>query len=74
VVAGAGLPIASPSLLGLADDGLLQSHPKDMEEAAMVDGYSASGRSSVWLFLFPRRILTVAIFSFTLVMQEFVSL
>jgi multiple sugar transport system permease protein len=47
--------------------------PKDIEEAAMIDGYSRFGafiRVVVPISL--AGILTVAIFSFTLVMQEFV--
>ena len=57
----------------LADDGLFKAIPKDLEEAAMVDGYSRLGaffRVVVPISL--AGILTVAIFSFTLVMQEFV--
>ena len=53
--------------------GFFKAIPKDMEEAAMVDGYSRLGaffRVVVPISL--AGILTVAIFSFTLVMQEFV--
>jgi multiple sugar transport system permease protein len=53
--------------------GFFKSIPKDVEEAAMIDGYSRLGafvRVVVPISL--AGILTVAIFSFTLVMQEFV--
>jgi multiple sugar transport system permease protein len=53
--------------------GFFKAIPKDVEEAAMVDGYSRFGafiRVVVPISL--AGILTVAIFSFTLVMQEFV--
>jgi multiple sugar transport system permease protein len=53
--------------------GFFKAIPRDMEEAAMVDGYSRLGaffRVVVPISL--AGILTVAIFSFTLVMQEFV--
>jgi multiple sugar transport system permease protein len=53
--------------------GFFKAIPKDVEEAAMVDGYSRLGafiRVVVPISL--SGILTVAIFSFTLVMQEFV--
>ena len=53
--------------------GFFKAIPKDLEEAAMVDGYSRLGaffRVVVPISL--AGILTVAIFSFTLVMQEFV--
>ena len=53
--------------------GFFKAIPKDVEEAAMVDGYSrlaAFFRVVVPISL--SGILTVAIFSFTLVMQEFV--
>src|SRR5262249_4581818 len=53
--------------------GFFKAIPKDVEEAAMVDGYSRLGaffRVVVPISL--AGILTVAIFSFTLVMQEFV--
>src|ERR1043166_7009306 len=47
--------------------------PKDMEEAAMIDGYSRLGAFfRVVIPISLAGILTVAIFSFTLVMQEFV--
>ncbi len=53
--------------------GFFRSIPKDLEEQAMIDGYS---RLSVILkVVFPLAIsgiLTVVIFAFTLVMQEFV--
>ena len=53
--------------------GFFKAIPKDIEEAAMIDGYSRFGafiRVVVPVSL--AGILTVAIFSFTLVMQEFV--
>ena len=53
--------------------GFFKAIPKDVEEAAMVDGYSRLGaflRVVVPISL--SGILTVAIFSFTLVLQEFV--
>jgi multiple sugar transport system permease protein len=53
--------------------GFFKAIPKDVEEAAMIDGYSRLGafiRVVVPISL--SGILTVAIFSFTLVMQEFV--
>jgi multiple sugar transport system permease protein len=53
--------------------GFLRSVPWDIEEQAMIDGYS---RLAVILKVAPRLIvpgiLTVVVFSFTLVMQEFV--
>ncbi len=53
--------------------GFFKAIPKDVEEAAMIDGYSRLGafiRVVVPISL--SGILTVAIFSFTLAMQEFV--
>lgn len=53
--------------------GFFKAIPKDVEEAAMIDGYSRLGafiRVVVPISL--AGILTVAIFTFTLVMQEFV--
>src|SRR5215467_10263782 len=53
--------------------GFFKAIPKDVEEAAMIDGYSRLGaffRVVVPISL--AGILTVAIFRFTLVMQEFV--
>ena len=53
--------------------GFFKAIPRDVEDAAMVDGYSRLGafiRVVVPISL--SGILTVAIFSFTLVMQEFV--
>jgi multiple sugar transport system permease protein len=53
--------------------GFFKAIPKDVEEAAMIDGYSRFGafiRVVVPISL--SGILTIAIFSFTLVMQEFV--
>ena len=53
--------------------GFLRSVPWDIEEQAMIDGYS---RLAVIMRVAPRLIvpgiLTVVVFSFTLVMQEFV--
>ena len=53
--------------------GFLRSVPWEIEEQAMIDGYS---RLAVILRVVPRLIvpgiLTVAVFTFTLVMQEFV--
>ena len=53
--------------------GFLRSVPWDIEEQAMIDGYS---RLAVILRVVPRLIvpgiLTVVVFTFTLVMQEFV--
>jgi multiple sugar transport system permease protein len=53
--------------------GFFKAIPRDVEEAAMVDGYSRLG--AFFRVVVPisfSGILTVAIFSFTLVMQEFV--
>jgi multiple sugar transport system permease protein len=53
--------------------GFFKAIPKDMEEAAMIDGYSRFGAFvRVVIPISLAGILTVAIFSFTLVMQEFV--
>src|SRR5262245_13223566 len=53
--------------------GFFRAIPKDVEEAAMVDGYSRLGAFIRVVMPISRSgILTVAIFSFTLVMQEFV--
>ena len=53
--------------------GFFKAIPKDVEEAAMVDGYSRMGAFvRVVVPISFSGILTVAIFSFTLVMQEFV--
>jgi multiple sugar transport system permease protein len=53
--------------------GFFKAIPKDVEEAAMVDGYSRLGAFiRVVVPISFSGILTVAIFSFTLVMQEFV--
>jgi multiple sugar transport system permease protein len=53
--------------------GFFKAIPKDVEEAAMIDGYSRLGAFiRVVMPISLSGILTVAIFSFTLVMQEFV--
>ena len=53
--------------------GFFKAIPKDVEEAAMIDGYSRLGAFiRVVIPISLAGILTVAIFSFTLVMQEFV--
>jgi multiple sugar transport system permease protein len=53
--------------------GFFKSIPRDLEDAAMVDGFSRF--AAFWRVVVPvafSGILTVAIFSFTLVIQEFV--
>ena len=53
--------------------GFFKAIPKDVEEAAMIDGHSRFGAFiRVVVPISISGILTVAIFSFTLVMQEFV--
>jgi len=53
--------------------GFFKAIPKDIEEAAMVDGMSRLGAfTKVILPMSVAGILTVVIFTFTLVMQEFV--
>jgi len=53
--------------------GFFKSIPRDLEEAAMIDGYSRLGAFvRVVMPISIAGILTVVIFSFTLVMQEFV--
>ncbi|HXH14404.1 MAG TPA: carbohydrate ABC transporter permease [Alphaproteobacteria bacterium] len=53
--------------------GFFKSIPRDLEEAAMIDGYSRLGAFvRVVMPVSIAGILTVVIFSFTLVMQEFV--
>jgi multiple sugar transport system permease protein len=53
--------------------GFFKSIPRDLEEAAMIDGYSRFGAFlRVILPLSLAGVLTVVIFSFTMVMQEFV--
>jgi multiple sugar transport system permease protein len=53
--------------------GFFKAIPRDVEEAAMVDGYSRLGAFvRVVVPISFAGIITVAIFSFTLVMQEFV--
>src|SRR3989337_389092 len=54
--------------------GFFKVIPKDIEEAAMIDGHSRLG--AFWKVVMPMSIagvLTVIIFTFTLVMQGFVS-
>jgi ABC-type glycerol-3-phosphate transport system permease component len=73
VVAGVGLPIVHRPFSAWLMMGFFKAIPKDVEEAAMVDGYSRLG--AFFRVVVPisfAGILTVAIFSFTLVMQEFV--
>jgi multiple sugar transport system permease protein len=53
--------------------GFFKSLPKDVEESAMVDGCSRVG--AIWRMVLPLSVpglLTVVIFAFTLVIQEFV--
>jgi multiple sugar transport system permease protein len=53
--------------------GFFKAIPKDMEEAAMIDGHSRLGAfARIIVPVSMAGILTVTIFSFTLVMQEFV--
>ena len=53
--------------------GFFKAIPKDLEEAAMIDGYSRFGAFvKVVIPLSIAGVLTVVAFSFTLVMQEFV--
>jgi multiple sugar transport system permease protein len=53
--------------------GFFKAIPKDLEEAAMIDGHSRLGAFvKVVIPISVAGILTVVIFSFTLVMQEFV--
>jgi multiple sugar transport system permease protein len=53
--------------------GFFKAIPRDMEEAAMIDGYSRLGAfTRVAIPISLAGILTVIIFTFTLVMQEFV--
>jgi multiple sugar transport system permease protein len=53
--------------------GFFKTIPRDLEEAAMIDGYSRFGAFvRVILPISVAGILTVVIFSFTMVMQEFV--
>jgi multiple sugar transport system permease protein len=53
--------------------GFFKAIPKDLEEAAMIDGYSRFGAFvKVVIPISVAGILTVVAFSFTLVMQEFV--
>jgi len=53
--------------------GFFRSIPRDIEEQAMIDGYSRlSAMRKVVLPLAVSGVLTAAFFSFTLVMQEFV--
>jgi multiple sugar transport system permease protein len=53
--------------------GFMKSIPTDVEEQAMVDGYSRLG--AIWRVMFPLAlpgILTVIVFAFTLTMHEFI--
>ncbi len=53
--------------------GFFKAIPRDLEEAAMLDGYSRLGAfARVVIPVSVAGILTVVIFTFTLVMQEFV--
>ncbi|MCI0407615.1 MAG: carbohydrate ABC transporter permease, partial [Acidobacteria bacterium] len=53
--------------------GFFKAIPRDLEEAAMIDGYSRFGAFvKVVIPISIAGILTVVIFTFTLVMQEFV--
>jgi len=53
--------------------GFFKAIPRDLEEAAMIDGYSRFGAFlRVILPISVAGLLTVVIFSFTMVMQEFV--
>jgi multiple sugar transport system permease protein len=53
--------------------GFFKAIPRDMEEAAMIDGYSRFGAFiKVAVPICSAGILTVVIFAFTLVLQEFV--
>jgi len=53
--------------------GFFKAIPRDLEEAAMIDGYSRLGAfAKIVMPISIAGILTVVIFSFTLVMQEFV--
>jgi multiple sugar transport system permease protein len=53
--------------------GFFKAIPRDLEEAAMLDGYSRLGAfTRVVIPVSVAGILTVVIFTFTLVMQEFV--
>jgi len=42
------LPHLHGSFLHLASDGFFKSIPKELEDAAMVDGLTRFGRSSSW--------------------------
>ncbi len=53
--------------------GFFKAIPRDLEEAAMIDGYSRFGAfTRIVIPISVAGILTVVIFTFTLVMQEFV--
>jgi multiple sugar transport system permease protein len=53
--------------------GFFKAIPRDLEEAAMIDGYSRLGAfAKIVMPVSIAGVLTVVIFSFTLVMQEFV--
>src|SRR5690606_29305640 len=53
--------------------GFMKSIPSDVEEQALVDGYSRLG--AIWRVMFPLAlpgILTIIVFTFTLTMHEFI--
>lgn len=53
--------------------GFMKSIPKDLEEQAMVDGYTRFG--AIWRVMFPLAtpgILTVIVFAFTLTTHEYI--
>lgn len=53
--------------------GFMKSIPSDVEEQALVDGYSRLG--AIWRVMFPLAlpgILTITVFTFTLTMHEFI--
>lgn len=53
--------------------GFMKSIPSDVEEQALVDGYSRLG--AIWRIMFPLAlpgILTIIVFTFTLTMHEFI--
>ena len=73
VVAGGRLPDDHDPGLGVAADRVPQDHPADIEEQAMVDGYSRVGAMVrvVAPLLFPG-IVAVVVFAFTLTASEFI--
>jgi len=67
------LPHLYGSIFHLAADGIFQIHPKELEDAAMVDGLTRFGAFvKLVIPISVSGILTVVIFTFTLVTQEFV--